>query len=214
MSIDLQERLPVNGSLDLAARLRFLGAFLREPITVGSVWPSSPALAELILDKCDVPSRRLVAELGPGTGAFTGPILERISNPSRFLAVEISTHNVRELRRRFPGLELYRGSAAALPTYVRRPGEPNAKADCIISGLAWGNMRPETQATILNAIVCSLAPNGVFTTFAYAHARWFPTSRRFRRRLLATFARVETTPVLWRNLPPAYVYRCWQAGGR
>jgi phospholipid N-methyltransferase len=25
------------------------------------------------------------------------------------------------------------------------------------------------------------------------------------------FARVETTPIIWRNLPPAYVYRCWRA---
>jgi phospholipid N-methyltransferase len=24
------------------------------------------------------------------------------------------------------------------------------------------------------------------------------------------FARVETTSIIWRNLPPAYVYRCWR----
>jgi phospholipid N-methyltransferase len=200
----------VNDSLDLAARLRFLGSFLREPLTVGSFWPSSPALAELILDKCDLFRRRVVAELGPGTGAFTGPILERISSASRFLAVEISSQNVRELHRQFPYLELYCGSAAALPEYLKRQGDLKTKADCIVSGLAWGNMLPETQALILDAIVGSLAPDGVFTTFAYAHARWFPTSRRFRGLLLDNFARVETTRVLWRNLPPAYVYRCWQ----
>ncbi|MBL9210484.1 MAG: hypothetical protein JNL92_08435, partial [Opitutaceae bacterium] len=53
-------------------------------------------------------------------------------------------------------------------------------------------------------------PEGQFVAFAYVHARYFPTTLRFRKLMFREFSRVETTPVIWRNLPPAYVYRCWR----
>jgi phosphatidylethanolamine/phosphatidyl-N-methylethanolamine N-methyltransferase len=40
------------------------------------------------------------------------------------------------------------------------------------------------------------------------HAAWLPASRRFRQRLERHFKRVETTPIVWRNLPPAFVFCC------
>jgi phospholipid N-methyltransferase len=64
------------------------------------------------------------------------------------------------------------------------------------------------QDRILEAVVKSLAPKGVFTTFAYLHAAWLPTAVRFRKRLKQHFGSVKTSRIVWRNLPPAYVYRC------
>ena len=84
------------------------------------------------------------------------------------------------------------------------------RADCIISGLAWGNMLPAAQDRILDATLNSLAPDGQFIAFGYIHAVWYPTTQRFRRLLFRSFGRVETTPIIWRNLPPAFVYRCWR----
>jgi phospholipid N-methyltransferase len=190
-------------------RLQFLGAFLCEPLQVGAFWPSSAELASLVVDGCDLASREMVVELGPGSGAFTGLVLEGLRSHSRFLALEINAINVRELRRRFPRLQVREACAERLPEYLRR--EQGRKADCIISGLAWGNMLPATQDRIFDAVLASLAPGGLFTTFAYVHATWFPTSLRFRRKLFRHFARIETTPIVWRNLPPAFVYRCWRA---
>jgi phospholipid N-methyltransferase len=71
-------------------------------------------------------------------------------------------------------------------------------------------MLPATQNRIFDAVFASLAPGGLFTTFAYVHARWLPTSLRFRQRLFRHFSRIEVTPIVWRNLPPAFVYRCWR----
>jgi phosphatidylethanolamine/phosphatidyl-N-methylethanolamine N-methyltransferase len=71
-------------------------------------------------------------------------------------------------------------------------------------------MLPRVQDRILKAIWNSLAPKGQFVAFAYAHSFWMPTALRFRGLLSRNFARVETTPIVWRNLPPAYVYRCWR----
>jgi len=189
-------------------RLRFFSAFLREPLKVGAFWPSSPELAEKIVEGCDLRSRNNVVELGPGTGAFTSLILEQIRRQARFFALELSPINVRELQRRFPRLNVYADSAERLPDYLEQ--HDGTKADCIISGLAWGNMLPATQNRIFDAVISSLAPGGLFTTFAYVHAKWLPTSLRFRQRLFRHFSRVEVTPIVWRNLPPAYVYRCWR----
>src|SRR5215216_112399 len=82
-------------------RLRFFSAFLREPFKVGAFWPSSPELSEEIVEGCELHRRNTVVELGPGTGAFTGLILERMRRQARFFALELSNTNVRELRRRF-----------------------------------------------------------------------------------------------------------------
>jgi len=188
--------------------LRFLAAFLREPLKVGAFWPSSRALAEMMVEGCDLRSRHTVVELGPGTGAFTELILRRLRQKTRFLAIELSQPNARELKRRFPRLEVHNDSAANL-TACLGP-DSGARANCIVSGLAWGNMLPATQDPIMDAILDSLEPGGLFTTFAYVHALWFPTSLRFRRWLFRNFARVETSPITWRNLPPAFVYRCWR----
>jgi phospholipid N-methyltransferase len=204
--------MPEKTSAVAAARMnsssawRFVEAFIREPLSVGSFWPSSPDLSRAVVAGCDFKPGDTVVELGPGTGAFTELLLERLHGRGRLLAMEISDTNVAELRRRFPHCELIHDSAEHLPKYL-----PDRRAKCIISGLAWGNMLPALQDRIFDAMLESLTPDGQFVAFAYVHASWFPTSRRFRRRLLENFKRVEKPPIIWRNLPPAYVYRCWRA---
>lgn len=206
---DVDVAVPSAPRSALAGHLQFVRAFLRDPLTVGAFWPSSRALARLVVEGCQLRSRRLVVELGPGTGAFTELILARLHRKSRFVAIELNATNVRELARRFPHVEIHHDSAANLQNCLGAGGD--LRADCIISGLAWANMSPATQEPIMQAITSSLLPGGLFTTFAYVHAVWLPTSQRFRRWLRASFARVETTPIIWRNLPPAFVYRCWKA---
>ena len=185
---------------------RFVEAFIREPLTVGALWPSSSRLSKLVVESCDVVPGDTVVEFGPGTGSFTGLLLQRLHGRGRMLAMELSETNIAELRRRYPHCETIHDSAENLPKHLN-----GTRAKCIISGLAWGNMLPATQDRIFDAMLESLASDGQFVAFAYVHASWFPTSRRFKRRLLESFVRVEKTPIIWRNLPPAFVYRCWRS---
>jgi phosphatidylethanolamine/phosphatidyl-N-methylethanolamine N-methyltransferase len=186
--------------------LHFLSAFMREPFKVGAVLPSSRVLSRVVVDCCDIKPGDVVVELGPGTGPFTGLILKRLNSRGRLLAVEINATHAAILRRRFPQCEVIHDSAENLADHLN--GE---RADCIVSGLAWGNMLPQMQNQILRAILKSLKPGGQFVAFAYVHAAWLPTSRRFRQGLQQNFKRVETTPIVWRNLPPAFVFRCLRA---
>jgi phospholipid N-methyltransferase len=81
-------------------------------------------------------------------------------------------------------------------------------ADCIVSGLPWAVFSSELQLRLLAAIRDALRSGGTFATFAYLHAAWLPAARRFREHLTSHFETVEESRVVWRNLPPAFVYRC------
>jgi phospholipid N-methyltransferase len=192
---------------DAGARaLRFVGAFVRAPFKVGALWPSSADLSRAVATSCDFDHDDTVVELGPGTGNFTELLLKKLDGRGRLVALEINPTNIDILRSRFSPCEIVQDSAEHLLRYVG-PGD----ARCVVSGLAWGNMFPALQDRIIEAIVKSLAPGGQFVAFAYVHARWFPTTLRFRKLMFREFARVETTPIIWRNVPPAYVYRCWRS---
>ncbi|MGW4792393.1 hypothetical protein ACWEPC_08270 [Nonomuraea sp. NPDC004297] len=54
----------------------------------------------------------------------------------------------------------------------------------------------------------TLSPRGVFTTFAYVHARWAPPARRLLRSVRSRFDEVVISRTVWANLPPALVYYC------
>ena len=197
---------PLVGALEAGGRgLKFVGAFIREPFKVGSFWPSSAALSRALVGGCEFQADDTVVELGPGTGNFTKLLLERLQGPGRMVALELSPTNISVLQKRFAPCKIIHDSAENLARYV----EPGS-ARCVVSGLAWGNMLPALQDRILDAVMASLTPRGQFVAFGYIHAKWFPTSLRFRRRLMQDFRRVETTPIVWRNLPPAFVYRCWR----
>jgi phospholipid N-methyltransferase len=190
--------------LDIAEHLEFFQAFMREPASVGALSPSSRALAQAMIEGFALRQAGMVVELGPGTGAFTAPILAGIGKHTRFVAMELDPSYARGLKRRFPRLTVYNDSAERMPEYLNQAG----KADYIVSGLPWANIPPDAQRRIMEAVLTCLADDGVFTTFAYVHARWLPKARQFRRALERRFARVQTSQVIWRNLPPAFVYRC------
>lgn len=190
----------------VAERLRFVGAFLRRPTSVGAISPSSAALAREMLEGCALGRSDTVVELGPGTGAFTRLILERIGQQTTFFALELDEGLCRTLERRFPSLSVHNDSAENIAEYLDVHGK--SSADCILSGLPWASLPMGVQDRIFEAVLSSLKPGGIFATFGYVHARWFPNAQKFRRRLEASFAEVRMSRVVWKNFPPAFIYRC------
>jgi len=182
-----------------------LREFVKSPTTIGAVAPSSDELAKAMVAGVDWESARLVVECGPGTGAFTGRIQERLAPGARFFAIELNPGFASALERRYPGIELHRGCVSELPGLCREAGLP---ADVVVSGLPWAIFAPQDQERLLGAIHSSLRPGGQLATFAYHPASALPAGRRFRSLLERTFSRVEKSATVWRNLPPAFVYRC------
>ncbi|MCI0537073.1 MAG: hypothetical protein L0Z50_17800 [Verrucomicrobiales bacterium] len=193
---------------DVAEHIAFFQSFLREPASVGALSPSSKALARSMIEGFSLKTADTVVELGPGTGAFTAPIREQIGRRTTFLAMELDPYYVRSLKQRFPDLIVHNDSAERMIEYLALHGK--RRANYIVSGLPWANLPVEMQVRILDVVLKALSPDGIFTTFAYLHARWLPKAQQFRASLENRFAHVVTSPVIWGNLPPAFVYRCSQ----
>lgn len=182
--------------------------FLLNPFTVGAVCPSSRELACEITSHIGLEKVSSVAELGPGTGALTGMILERMDKKSKFFAVELNESVIEEFRKKFPGTTIYNESAVLLKKLAARENLENI--DVIVSGLPWASFPSQLQDDLLDAILDTLPPGGVFATFAYLQGRLLPAGKRFRRKLDQHFSRVEKSRIIWKNIPPAFIYRCWK----
>jgi phosphatidylethanolamine/phosphatidyl-N-methylethanolamine N-methyltransferase len=182
----------------------FLKEFVRAPVLIGAVAPSSARLASVAVEPVPEHGDPVIVELGPGTGSFSGAIQRRLSGRGRHLAIELNPRLAEIVQRRYPDVEVLNEDAAKLPEILAEQGIQ--RADVIISGLPWAAFPTTMQQSIMDAIRKVLAPGGVFATFAYIHALKLPPAVRFRRMLDSQFDEVHTSQTVWRNLPPALVY--------
>jgi phosphatidylethanolamine/phosphatidyl-N-methylethanolamine N-methyltransferase len=195
-----------------AARRAFWAAALRHPGQVGAIAPTSEAMAELLTRVVPRSGTPVVVELGPGTGAVTGVIDDRLPPDARHFAVELDPEMAAFLARTHPGMQVIEGDAAKLGALLAEHGVNHA--DAVVSGLPWSLFDDWTQAAILDQIADVITPDGAFTTFAYRHGLALSAARRFRRALHDTFEEVLVTGTVWRNVPPAFAYVCRRPRGR
>ncbi|GAA1853365.1 class I SAM-dependent methyltransferase [Asanoa iriomotensis] len=186
--------------------MSFLLEFVRDPLGVGAVAPSSPALARAATAVVPRTGAPVVVELGPGTGAFTGAIQERLGGRGRHIAVERNPRFALQLAGSHPGVEVVNADATDLAAVLA--GRGLSQADVVVSGLPWAAFAESRQRGVLSAVAAVLPPDGVFTTFAYVHTRWAPPALRLRRSIAALFDEVVVGRTEWANLPPALVYYC------
>ncbi|MEV1006064.1 methyltransferase domain-containing protein [Streptomyces sp. NPDC049881] len=181
----------------------FVREFFRHPVRTASLVPSSSALAARMAARVPATGDPVVVELGPGTGAFTGALQERLGGRGRHVAIDLNPRMTGHLARRFPRVEVVEDSADALPRILAERG--TGPADLVVSGLPFtvfeGGERP-----LVDTIASVLAPGGAYTQFSYSWTRWAAPARRQRARVRAAFTGVETGRTVWRNFPPAFVY--------
>lgn len=186
--------------------LSFFREFLRAPGTVGALWPSSPALARMMVRAAGVAEADFVVEIGPGTGAFTGEILASMRPDATFFALEKRADLAGIVSERFPQARVATGCATELTLYLKDGKKPGV----VVSGLPWAAFPEPLQDGILAQITESLQPGGTFATFAYFGPHWLAAGRAFRRKLHRHFASVHRSSLVLANLPPAFIYLCRQ----
>jgi phosphatidylethanolamine/phosphatidyl-N-methylethanolamine N-methyltransferase len=194
--------------LPLRDYLQFIGAFFARPHVVGAIAPSSTSLCRMLVDWIDWDHVHTVLEYGPGTGVCTAHIVSRLRPSARFLAIEINAEFVYVLRHRFPQVQVHQESVLNVKTLC--DGEGIREVDTIISGLPWACFSTAEQGRYLDATLTVLRPGGQFVTFAYLSGLLLATGQRFRRQLYQRFSAVQRSRIVWRNAPPAFVYRCYR----
>ncbi len=180
--------------------LDFFKQFVLNPIKTGAIAPSSEQLSNLITDKAGLDKAKVVVEFGAGTGAFTEKILNKIKRGTEFIAFEINPEFVKATKKRCPEANIINDSAVNIRKYLKK------KADVIISGLPFAGFNEKLQDKLLDSTVNSLKQNGKFLTFAYVHGVLLPHEKSFRDKLNQRFKEVKKTRIVWKNLPPAFVY--------
>ena len=188
-------------------RWLLLKRFLKNPSQIGALCPSSPALCREITAQIGLEKARGAVELGPGTGVITREILRSLPETAGFAAIELDPELCKIFAAEFPDVKLCNRSAEDLPEIVRAIPELT-HVDAVLSGLPWAAFPADLQERILSAVVETLSEGGYFTTFAYLQGLLLPAGIRFRRRLHTYFSEVKISRVVWRNMPPAIIYRC------
>ena len=77
---------------------QFLQAFLKNPLKVGAIAPSSPELASKMIEGIQPDEENVVLELGVGTGAITKFLQDRIPNNKSYLGIELDKGSQRDER--------------------------------------------------------------------------------------------------------------------
>jgi phosphatidylethanolamine/phosphatidyl-N-methylethanolamine N-methyltransferase len=182
----------------------FFRNFLKNPSAVGSLIPSSKALARLMTKTAKVQEADVIVEFGTGSGVFTEQIQKDRKKGSHFFAFEINEEFATMTQERCPDIQVYNESAAQT---LNRLKEHNlSRCNCIVSGLPWATLPEDIQNELFSVMFESLAPNGIFVTFGYVQSSIMPSITRFRERLEHSFQETGVTQYVWSNIPPARVY--------
>ncbi len=151
-------------SFKLNGRLVFIQEFLKHPLQIGSITPSSHFLERRIVKAAQADSVNVIIELGPGTGGITRAILRAMPQHARLLCVEINPRfktlvgKIKDDR-----LITHLGSATDLKEIISEYGLETP--DSIVSGIPFSTMSRSTGSQILETVSSLLAPKGRFVAY-------------------------------------------------
>lgn len=179
----------------------FFEGFLRHPVMVGSIIPSSRYTIRKMLDRVDWNECKLFVEYGPGVGTFCQPVLDRLRRDGALIVIDTNPLFIDYLRReitdgRFTAIL---GSAADVDEIIRAHGHENA--DYILSGLPFSTLPEGIGPRIAKATWEVLRPGGAFLVYQF--------SSRARDFMARHFSRIEESFEA-RNVPPCRLYWGWK----
>lgn len=174
----------------------FFRRWLRNPLQMGSIIPSSPALCQRIAAAVERGPDEYVLELGAGTGVISAALLAAGVPAERLVVVEIVPEMAEFLRESLPGVNVICGDAFDLKGAL--PAHMHGRIGTAICGIPLVLLPLERQAAFRDAVE-SVAPGRGFLLYSYCATSPLPY-----RRLGLTARRLAFTMA---NFPPASVWR-------
>jgi phosphatidylethanolamine/phosphatidyl-N-methylethanolamine N-methyltransferase len=174
----------------------FLRRWMANPLQMGSIIPSAPALCRAIARQVRLAPDEVVVELGAGTGVISQALLDSGVPPERLVVVEIVPDMAEHLRSTLPHVNVIQGDAFDLARAL--PAALHGKVGTAICGIPLVLLPLEAQQRFVAAVE-SVAPGKGFLLYTYCITSPLPY-----RKLGLTAKREAWTPL---NLPPASVWR-------
>jgi len=188
--------------------IEFLQAFLKNPLHVGAITPSSPELALKMIEGIVPAKESVVLELGVGTGSFTKLLQQIVPCDKSYLGIEINRKFVRALKGEFPDMKFVCGDAARASELHKK--SRLGRVGYIISGIPFVSLPNEAGDEILQEIGKFMQPGCVFRTFQYAHGYYMPSAIKLRQYMRRHYGKAKKSSLIVKNVPPAYTLT-WQA---
>lgn len=179
----------------------FLRGFLKHPVMVGSIIPSSPMVINRMLAPVDWANTKLFVEYGPGVGTFCRPVLNRMAPDATMIAIDTNPEFIDYLRDDIvdPRFHAVRGSAADVRQIISDHGFENA--DYILSGLPFSTLPAGIGPKIAAETQAALRPGGAFLVYQFT-----PKVHDF---IAPHFERIDRG-LEWWNVPPAHMFWAWK----
>lgn len=183
----------------LSQAMLFARNFLRHPGMVGWVLPSSRFLVNEVLKQIDWNKARTIVEYGPGVGAFTKRVLERMRPDAKLVALELNPEFFKYLEASLtdPRLHLFNDSATEIDRVLGQLGL--GRADYVISGIPFRTIPHPLRDAIVRKTHSVLEPDGSFLVYQFSGA--------VRPYLERVFSRVSRDFELL-NVLPARLFYC------
>jgi phospholipid N-methyltransferase len=182
-------------------RWQFLRGFLKHPVMVGSIIPSSKVLIDRMLGRVDWDNTKLFVEYGPGVGTFTRPLLERMGPDATLIAIDTNADFTKYLKQAIddPRLVAVTGSAADVESIIAERGFDHA--DFVLSGLPFSTLPPGVGDAIGEATARVIRPGGAFLVYQFS-----PKVLDF---IKPHFEKIDRG-FEWVNVPPATLFWAWR----
>ena len=193
------ERRPMNTAGPIGT---FFKGFLKHPVMVGSIIPSSAKLIDHMLSRVNWQTCKVFVEYGPGVGTFCRPILSRMAPDATLIAIDTNPDFIDYLGNRItdPRFQPVLGSAADVGQILAERGHWHA--DYILSGLPFSTLPPGVGDQIARETAEALGADGTFLVYQFS-----PKVRDF---LAPHFPKIDHAFELI-NIPPAQLY--WASKG-
>jgi len=164
---------------------------------VGSIIPSSRVLIERMLRPVDWENTKLFVEYGPGVGTFTRPILDKLGDDAKIIAIDTNADFIKFLRNSIddPRLIAVTGSAADVEKIIAEHGFDHA--DYVLSGLPFSTLPPGIGDEIARATARVIRPGGAFLVYQFS-PKVFDFIEPYFDRIERAFE--------WINVPPARLF--------
>lgn len=182
--------------------IAFLQAFVKNPLKVGAIAPSSPELARKMIEGVRPTDEKIVLELGVGTGAITKYLQDILPDGESYLGIELDRGLVKSLRKNYPNLKIVCGNA--LETYSIHKKTGLGKVGYVICCLPFVSLPNEVGEKILLEIDKFMQEGCIFRTFQYAHGYYMPSAIKLREFMRKRYGKAKKSQLIVKNVPPAY----------
>jgi phosphatidylethanolamine/phosphatidyl-N-methylethanolamine N-methyltransferase len=145
----------------------FFKGFVKHPVMVGSIVPSSDRTINKMLAPVRWDGVKLFVEYGPGVGTFCRPVLDRLPRDARYIAIDTNVDFIRYLRKTIPDgrFVAVHGSATDVEAIIAEHGFD--QADYVLSGLPLSTLPGNLADDIASATQRALRPGGAFLIYQF-----------------------------------------------